>query len=62
MSKSTTRQAQTCELAYFWAKIDIGSVPARRFWVYFKNWQVLKCKAYTKTPFNLPCNFHETSM
>ena len=49
MSKSTTRQAQTCELAYFWAKIDIGSVPARRFWVYFKNWQVLKCKAYTKT-------------
>ena len=28
MSKSTTGQAQTCELAYFWAKIDIGSVPA----------------------------------
>ena len=49
MSKSTTGQAQTCKLAYFWAKIDIVSVPARRFWVYFQNWQDLKCKAYTKT-------------
>ena len=49
MSKSTTGQAQTCKLAYFWAKIDIGNVPARRFWVYFQNWQVLKYKAYIKT-------------
>ena len=44
MRKSTTGKAQTWQLAYFWAKIDIEHVPARRFWIYFQNWQLLKLK------------------
>ena len=49
MKKSTTGRAQTWWLDYFWAKIDIESVPARRFWIYFQNWQVLKLKVHKKT-------------